>query len=328
MEWDQLGVLPSSVALASVALIDNSRSGATAVSWSVPPITSLLSAPVVPWQQVPHSLPPPPVPAAALSLSPASEPFPLKLVEKVQSGKFVEMRELLTDNITLLQQLDVMNMQCSLPALPGVMRPRLREVTTLPSWLYCFLAYVAIRSSDPETRDMLAYGRLLIRESQRHGGSGWLAYDKVFRQQAALDSTLRWNSIHPGIQAATLTGSITPSGVPVFCTLCREPGHASSDCALAYLQQPVTQSAAAAAIPPRRPVAPRFYQPSRRQSFAEAICYSWNAGRCIYPGSCHFRHVCSRCHQQHMARDCTNPGNNGPRGEAHGRPGNLPAPKK
>lgn len=107
-----------------------------------------------------------------LSLSPASEPFPAKLVERVRSGQFVEMRDLLTDNIALLQQLEVFRGQCPLQTLPGALKPRLRDVVSLPSWMYCFLAYVAIRSRDPATRDMLAYARLLIREAQRHGGSG------------------------------------------------------------------------------------------------------------------------------------------------------------
>ncbi len=38
-------------------------------------------------------------PPLAISLSPASEPFPAKLVGKIKSGQFVEMRELLTDKI-------------------------------------------------------------------------------------------------------------------------------------------------------------------------------------------------------------------------------------
>ena len=38
---------------------------------------------------------------------------------------------------------------------------------------------------------MLAYARLMVREAQRHGGLGWLDYDRVFRQQAALDPSLR-----------------------------------------------------------------------------------------------------------------------------------------
>lgn len=72
----------------------------------------------------------------------ASGSFPQKLVEKVRSGVYVEMRELLSDNISLIQQLDALNVQCTLPVFPGVMKPRLREVTTLPTWLYCFLAFV------------------------------------------------------------------------------------------------------------------------------------------------------------------------------------------
>ena len=37
-----------------------------------------------------------------------------KVVDKVRAGNFVEMRELLTDNISLLQQLETFHSQCSL----------------------------------------------------------------------------------------------------------------------------------------------------------------------------------------------------------------------
>ena len=186
----------------------------TAVSWFNPPISAVPTvqgAPATASAEVPStsaSLLP------AVSLSPATEPFPRKLVEKIQAGQFVEMKELLSDNIALLQQLDVFQGQCAMPVLPGALKSRLREVATLPSWLYSYLAYMA----DPTTRDRLAYGRLLLREAQRHGGAGWLDYDRVFRQQAALDATLPWNSIHLAIQAATLTSRTAQPGL--FCTLC------------------------------------------------------------------------------------------------------------
>ena len=63
-------------------------------------------------------------------LSPAAEPFPDKLVDKVNSGQFVEMRELLADNIALLHQLEVMHGYSPLH-LVGATRPRLREVSSL-----------------------------------------------------------------------------------------------------------------------------------------------------------------------------------------------------
>ena len=55
---------------------------------------------------------------------------------------------------------------------------------------------------DPTTRDQLAYARLIIREALRHGGAGWLDYDRAFRQQAAADPSLRWNTLLPGLLAS------------------------------------------------------------------------------------------------------------------------------
>ena len=83
---------------------------------------------------------------------------------------------------------------------------------------------------------MLAYARLIIREAQRHGGLGWLDYDRVFRQQSAIDDAMQWNTLHPGIQAATLLGQ-TP-GQGTFCTLCRGADHRATACALTYLKEP------------------------------------------------------------------------------------------
>ena len=58
------------------------------------------------------------------------------------------MRDLLGDNISLLRELESVNIATTLPALPGTMKPRLREVSSLAIWLYCFLAYMALRCPD------------------------------------------------------------------------------------------------------------------------------------------------------------------------------------
>lgn len=147
-----------------------------------------------------------------------------------------QMRDLAADNnnISLMQQLEGCNAHCSKPGLPGALKPRLREVTSLPSWKYCFLAYIGMQVTDVRTRSLLAYARLVIREAQRHRGSMWLDYERLFRQQATIDSTMQWDTLHPGIQAATLAGN--PTGYNTFCTLCREPDHTADTCALTYLQ--------------------------------------------------------------------------------------------
>ena len=81
---------------------------------------------------------PQPTPSAGLILSPVAESFPRRLVDKAKSGQFVEMRELLADNIFLVNQLEAIQGFLPLQGL-GATRPRLREVTSLSTWCYCFL---------------------------------------------------------------------------------------------------------------------------------------------------------------------------------------------
>ena len=123
----------------------------------------------------------------------------------------------------------------------GPARTRPREVTTLHIWCYCFLAYIGMHTTDATTRDQLAYARLIIKEAQRHGGLGWLDYDRAFRQQAEADRAIRWNTLLPGLQASTILGRPAISGqrggpYTRFCTLCREVDHNRVQCALACLE--------------------------------------------------------------------------------------------
>ena len=295
-----LGNLPPAAAVASVALMPSAAQGGASLTWSMasPLTTPAVAATTTSQVLLPNTS------RAGFSLSPASEPFPKKLVDKIRSGQFVEMRELLTDNISLIQQLEAFGTHTSLPTLPGVLRPSLREVSSLQTWMYCFLAYTAIRAPDQDTRDRLAYARLLIQEAQRHGSTGWLDYDRVFRQQVAFDDSMRWNTLHPGIQAATLFGRAQGPGT--FCTLCREPDHGKESCALTYFQQPSSLAAPTLVStgPSQRPRGLPRRRSERDHFGTAAICRSWNSGACVFPSNCNYQHVCSICYQRHKARDC------------------------
>ena len=137
---------------------------------------------------------------AGVCLSPGSELLPAQLVSKVRSGAYIKMKALLGDNISLLSESENFNGPQHFAGLP---EPQLREVSSLASWVYCFLAFLALRCTDTETREQLVHARLVVRESLWHGGQGWLAYDCIFRQQAALDLSLRWSELHPAILAST-----------------------------------------------------------------------------------------------------------------------------
>ena len=133
-----LGTLPPASHLSSVALFTGQQGAVVA--------TSSRPQTMVTWASGHSSTPT--TTTAGLTVSPASEPFPPKLVDKTRSGQFVEMKEFLADNMALMQQLE------AVPGMPpitmlGAMRPRLREITSLPTWCYCFLGYMAILTSDP-----------------------------------------------------------------------------------------------------------------------------------------------------------------------------------
>ena len=110
-----------------------------------------------------------PVPTAM----PVTNPIPQNLVHHIQFGQFVVIRDVLTDNITLLNQLSSFHSTLNLP-LGTLNHAQLREVPSLFFWLYCFNTYVAVRTSDEHTQQMVTYLRLLIREAFRPGDpDGW-----------------------------------------------------------------------------------------------------------------------------------------------------------
>ena len=74
------------------------------------------------------------------------------------------MREFLKDNIELAHHFHAV--QGTSLVIPRVPRPHFQDITSLVPWFYCFITYVAVRTSDVASRDQLAYTLLLIREAQ------------------------------------------------------------------------------------------------------------------------------------------------------------------
>jgi hypothetical protein len=246
--------------------------------------------------------------SAGLILSPASDPIPSRLVRRIQAGEFIEMRELLADNISLYNRSSELQGISPISVLPPSLRPQIREVPSLISWVYCFAAYTAVRTQDPLTRDMLSYARLIIREALRHGGRGWQEYDRSFRRQLAIDTSQPWNVLNPSLQASTLVGSGV--GPRTWCSLCHEPDHSLLQCALASLQQGVTNIPTTSSGP--RHMGRYPLRPQPRPETRERICVSWNYGFIIYPATCVFRHVCAVCKLEHKAISCPSAPENSP----------------
>ena len=236
----------------------------------------------------------------AMVLSSALPPLSAKIVGKIKSGQYVPMKDLLADNMSLCSQLEELPGPHSMYAGPA--KPRLREIQSPLTWVSCFLAYAAVLTSDVKTRNLLTYGRLVVREAQRHGGPGWQEYDKIFRQHAALDPSVQWNELNPSLHASTIM--TYRSSNSQCCGLCHEPDHSAQNCALVGLQAAPTSPPMPRAVVGGQSRQGGPVRRTPRPETVERICISWNRGRCSFP-SCSFRHICATCKRRgHKAKEC------------------------
>ena len=232
------------------------------------------------------------------TLASSLPPIPGKLASRIQALEFVEMRDLLPDNIALGERLE------ALPSHTAHLKaPETRNIGSLYTWVSAYSTYVAIVAEvhPDRVKDMLAYMRLLVREASNHGGQGWLTYDQVFRRNRA-GTNQRWDQLDPSLHISYIVTHGGPVSKP--CGNCNEVDHATEECALTPLVpapkfSPLQHSAIAGESRPTRCTVPgRLAQPAKR------ICLSWNKGRCMFPGSCNYQHICASCREPHPQRDC------------------------
>ena len=284
--------IPSSLSIASVPLFsagDTTSRALVSSLTSIPSLEALSSALTLPRPSLSVGR------AMPLVLSPALPPIPAKVVEKAQAGSFVELKDLLPDNIALLRHLH----ETAVIGQGPVHNPsRLREIQDPLTWLTCFLAFVAAKVEHKETRDLLAYGLIVVHLARKHGGQGWLAYDALFRQQLAAGAVAHWTDINTSLMASTVLQAAgdTPGRA---CSRCWSSDHDKSQCALASLDG--SSSTGHSSTPVGRPLA-------RSRSYrAQEICRRFNKGTC-FRSTCGFEHRCSACFKLgHGAWDCDKP---------------------
>ena len=109
-------------------------------------------------------------------LSEGLPPVPHKLAARILRGEYVDMAELLCDNLEAQRQAAATTSSTSSTTPKGR-----REVPDILSWVQCFGTYmVVIMSKFPHRiKELLAYQTLIMREACRCGGKGWMTYDSL-----------------------------------------------------------------------------------------------------------------------------------------------------
>lgn len=215
-------------------------------------------------------------------LSEALPVVPAKLVRRILRAEYVDMAELLKDNMEAERR--------KLAVESGAHFTR-REVPDILSWVQCFNVYMAVViSKHPnKVKEMLAYQALIVSESRR-GGRGWRLYDAAFRQQIKSFEAVDFSKINQSLYSTTILAF--SGGRQKFCSVCMLTDHTQEECGL-HLNQ------GRAAVLARESGSTSV----RRKRERAGPCYAWNEGRCTFV-RCRYEHVCSRCGGEHRKLQC------------------------
>ena len=228
-------------------------------------------------------------------------PIPAKLVVKIQKGDFVDMAELLRDNIEADRR---RSKEGSIGPSTGQQSQSRREVPDILSWVQCFGIYISIvvvvQLHPEKTQQLLAYQTMLLREARRCGGNGWQTYDTMFRQQVANNPTADWSKLNSSLYAVNFLAN--QNGKGRTCQHCLETDHSSNECALASTK--AGRASGGESSPDDIRGGRSRWERGDRKGRSSKICFSWNDGRCAVP-YCDYRHICAKCSGEHKAIHCT-----------------------
>ena len=130
-------------------------------------------------------------------LPPGFTPVPAKTVSQILAGKFIDLGDLLSANITEKEPESQVYFGGQLVVTPSAKKHR-RKIDDIVSWSEAFSIFTLILTSyfPHRWKDLTCY-KLLILQTHRHfSGRVWRAYDLAFRQHAAATKLVDWSSMN------------------------------------------------------------------------------------------------------------------------------------
>ena len=209
----------------------------------------------------------------AFVVGPGYAPIPYKLVSRITAGLFVDLADLLPDNIRA-QEIEPQAFLEGKLVVSGS-KKRVVEIADIITWIVAFTIFSMILCHNFPSRwkDLNQYKLLIIQTARRFPDKSWLHYDIAFRKEAAASGSTDWSRMHPDLYNFHTRSPVTTSAAS-----------GSSTSSALSLTAPLGSSGN-----------PRSSQ----------FCHSWNAGHCRWPfGGCRFRHSCEACHGDHPSINC------------------------
>ena len=190
-------IIPSFVStycsLGNSSLSHPSLFGSRGVSSGALPATSQFFSPAFSTPTLAHSV------ASLLHkpfvVGPGYSPILEKLVTKIKAGQFVDLADLLPENVKA---------QDSEPQtyLDGKLlvstKKRVREITDVVTWVEAFTVYMWIFCCTHPSRwhDVTQYKLLILQTARQFSGKAWLHYDSAFRKDTAASGLTDWSRMN------------------------------------------------------------------------------------------------------------------------------------
>ena len=112
--------------------------------------------------------------------------IPTKLVEKIESGAFIELSDLLPEHLGHAE-----------PDEDSKSKSKHRPVSSITQWLHCFAVSTAVISKKQpnQVMDLMGYQILTIEAYHEYRNNSWLNYDCHFRPRAASQPGRSWAAV-------------------------------------------------------------------------------------------------------------------------------------
>ena len=132
----------------------------------------------------------------AFVIGPGYAPVPYKLVAKITGGQFIDLADLLPDNIRA-QEIEPQAFLQGKLVVAGS-KKRIVEIEDIVTWIEAFTisSMSLCNSFSVRWRDLNQYKLLIIQTAKRFPGKSWLNYDIAFRKDAAATGSTDWSCMN------------------------------------------------------------------------------------------------------------------------------------
>ena len=233
-----MGVVPSSAALAHVALITTTPPTGPPVSAPAVAEPAIPSPPISASLLTPLSSPGPSIlPGTSLFLGEGICPLPEHLRKKILNLEYVDMAELRPESWLMSADVEASG------TLSSLFRRRKQPVTDVAVWVQCYssLVSVLVEKFPQYIKHFLAYQATIMMGAKQTRGLSWVAYDAAYRRKAACTKSLFWGTVDQYLYTVWFTNQASNPA----CIVCFSADHTTENCpnntAIPVLGQAVPQ---------------------------------------------------------------------------------------